>query len=162
MSGWAEHRASGAPRSAEIPEPAFTLEVARRMVPLVQRIIHDLLVAQKRVVSLRHEKRRLEQRRHLLAWPDRRRRYCLEEELAEQLDNLHDALAELEVLGLVLFDRRTGRVGFPTHLHKRRGFFVWQPGDETVRYWRYAGDRALRTIPSNWLTPKVLEAVRQA
>jgi hypothetical protein len=151
MSSWAEHRASEAAYIMEVPERTFTLDIARRMIPLVGRIIRDLLAAQKRLRDLRQEQRRLELRRRTLSWPDRRRRYHLEEELAEQKDNLHDALAELEVLGLVLLERRIGQVGFPAIIHKRRAFLAWQPADETIRFWRYAGERKLRSVPSQWL-----------
>ncbi len=155
MSGWAEHSASDASQTVETVEIGFSLEIARRMLPLVRRIIRDLLVSQKRLLSLRQEKRRLEQRRLMLDWPQRRRRYELDEELAEQDHNRLDALAELEVLGVVLFDRRSGRVGFPAVIHNRPAFYIWQPGDQTVRHWRRAGERGLRSIPSNWLTDEV-------
>jgi len=158
MSGWAEHRAFEAPQEVESREPEFTLDVARRMVALVQRVVRDLLHTQARLTVLRAEQRCLERQRRNLPWPDRRRRYQLDEEVAEQAENRRDLLAELEVLGVVLCDRRAGRIGFPTKINNRRAYFIWQPGDATIRHWRFARDKTLRTIPSTWLTTEVLSA----
>ena len=50
-----------------------------------------------------------------------------------------------------LLDEVTGRIGFPTMVNERRAYFSWQPGEETLRSWRFADEDADRPIPASWL-----------
>jgi len=139
----------------------MSLATARRMLPLVRRIVGDLLQARRRLAQLLPEQNHLDRRRRTLAWPDRARRYQLHEEVADQEQNLQDALAELEVLGLAVLDAAQGRVGFPTTVHDRRAFFSWQAGEETVRGWHFVGETVSRPIPAAWLEAEAVPAGRQ-
>ena len=44
-----------------------------------------------------------------------------------------------------------GRVGFPTFVNNRRAYFSWQPGEDNILYWNYAGDDHRQAIPVSWL-----------
>jgi hypothetical protein len=129
----------------------MSLATARRMLPLVRRIVGDLLNARRRLAQLLPEQTRLDRLRRTLAWPERARRYQLREEVADQEQYLQDALAELEVLGLALLEPAEGRVGFPAAVNDRRAFFLWQAGEETVRGWQFVGEFVSRPIPAAWL-----------
>jgi hypothetical protein len=150
MNGSAEDRASGASESPGRPDAVLSLPTAQRMLPLVQRIIGDLLDSQRRLASLLPEQGRLDRQRRTLAWPERARRYHVHEEVAAHEQYRLDALAELEVLGLTLMDPVEGRVGFPTIINKRQAFFSWRPGQESLRSWHFAGETTLRPIPASW------------
>jgi hypothetical protein len=131
-------------------ETAYHLSTVQRMLPLVGRIVADLLQAHRRLAQLQGEREHLDRRRRTLAWPERQRRYCLGEELADQETHLEEVRAELEVLGVVLFTSMEGWVGFPTVVNQRRAYFVWHPGHEEVRHWQFLGEGTFRPIPAAW------------
>jgi hypothetical protein len=150
MNGSAENRASDASESAGRREVVLNLGTARRMVPLVARIVADLLRLQKERHQLVAEQERLDARRHTLAWPQRQRRYQVHEDLKDVARQLTEMRAELEQLGVAVIDPRDGRVGLPTVVNGHLAFFSWKPGDEGLRYWHFAGETVRRTIPVSW------------
>src|SRR5215467_3921719 len=140
MSGSTDNRASRAAENPPDRSKVFDLALARRMLPLVVRVADELILAQKQVATLLPEQEQLDRQRRTLAWPERCRRYHLREEIAACEQTSLEALGELENLGLVLLDMELVRVGFPTFVNNRRAYFSWQPGEENILYWNYAGD----------------------
>jgi hypothetical protein len=151
MSGFSGNTASNASERPERPETAMNLITARRMLPLVQRIVQDILTDQQTLERLQPEQDRLDRQRRDLRWPERRRRYQLQEEIGGVERHLQDALLELQGLAVVLLDPQAGRVGFPTIVNDRRAYFSWRPGEETIRSWHFAEETAGRPIPLSWL-----------
>jgi len=151
MNGSTDNTASGPLEKAGRREVAFSLITVQRMLPLARKVVSDILQAQAQLRRLIPEQARLDRLRRTLAWPDRQRRYEMAEEIAFHEQNLQDAVAELEVLGVTLLDMESGRLGFPTVVNNRQAFFAWQPADEALSYWQFAGDSGLRPIPSSWL-----------
>src|SRR5947209_14982369 len=100
MSNPAGNTAFNTPNQASRGEAILTLAVARRMLPLVRRIISDLLGSRAALARMQPEYDDLTRRRRSLSWAGRRRRYELQEEIAWDEETLQHALAELEVLGL--------------------------------------------------------------
>jgi hypothetical protein len=149
MSGSTEKRAQDA---SEKPgqKVVLNLATARRMLPLVQRVVRDVLHYQNLLAHLRPEQDHLDRQRRTLAWPLRCRRYQVREELAAAEGALQDARAELASLSLVILDLATGRVGFPTLVDNRQAFFSWRPGEETLNSWQFPEDTTLRLIPAHW------------
>jgi len=150
MSGSTENQMSGAFEKAGGPTVLFTWHLAQKMLPLVGRIVSDVLQHERRLAELHPEKNRLDQTRRSLQWPERSRRYLLQEEIKGSENALQEALAELDGLGVVLVDRLTGQVGFPTTVNDRRAFFSWRPGDEDLKHWHYAEEDARRPVPVTW------------
>jgi hypothetical protein len=150
MNGSTENRASGASEQFGGNDSVLTWLAASRRLPLVQRIVADVLACHRRLARLHPEKGRLDRRRRSLAWPERARRYQLEEEISGAEGHLREALAELDGLGVTLIDQATGQVGFPTMVNKRRAFFSWLPGEPALAYWHYADDGERRPIPAGW------------
>ncbi len=132
-------------------EEFLTLLTVQRMLPLVERIVLDILAGQKRIDELAREQERLERSRRQLAWPQRQRRYQLNDELATAERELQAALLELQMLGVAWLDPEVGRIGFPTVVDKRRAFFSWKPGDDGLHSWHFAEDTVCRPIPQAWL-----------
>jgi hypothetical protein len=162
MSGPTEDTASSASEKPERRHEVFALGTARRMLPLVRHVVHDLVQARQVLARLQPEKATLDRQRRNLAWPERSRRYQLDEEIAVYEERLQDALAELEgVLGVVLLDADSGRVGFPTKINERQAFFSWQPSEEGLQYWHFAGDGTRRQIPTSWSAAVDVRPVRQ-
>jgi hypothetical protein len=150
MNGSTENRAPGASERSGGKGGVLTWVAASRMLPLVQRVVADVLACQGRLDRLQPEKDRLDSRRRTLAWPERARRYHLQEDIAGDERQLREALGELDALGVILLDPLTGQVGFPTLVNKRRAFFSWVPGEQTLAFWHYADDGERRPIPSAW------------
>jgi hypothetical protein len=150
MSGSTENQMSGAPERAGGPNVLFTWTVAQRMLPLVGRIVDDLLRRRQDLARMEAEKANLDRNRRTLAWPGRARRYQLQEELTETDKQQRAAVAELEGLGVTLIDPGLGQVGFPTTVNNRRAFFSWRPGDNGLAFWHFAEETARRPVPPTW------------
>jgi len=148
MSSFKGETTSGFP---ERGETVMSLATARRMLPLVQRIVADFLEQQKACDRLQPEQSRLERVRRSLTWPERQQRYRIQEELAQAEREMQGARQELEGLGVTLLDSAEGRVGFPTLVNNRRAFFSWQPGEEALHSWHFAEESVCRPIPQAWL-----------
>jgi hypothetical protein len=151
MSGSTDNRASSAAENSPGPAKVFDLAIARRMLPLVQRIAEEILQSQQQISLLIPEQEALDRQRRSLAWPERARRYQIREEIAGCEQSILQAQGELESLGLGLLDLDPVRVGFPTLVNNRRAFLSWQPGEEGILYWNYAGDATRQPIPVSWL-----------
>jgi hypothetical protein len=123
------------------------------MLPLVGRIAADVVHHRGRLAALQPEQARLERNRKNLTWPERSRRYRIQDEIAALEKELQEALAELGSLGVVLLDAATGLVGFPTIVNDRRAFFSWKPGEDGLNFWNYAEDLFRQPVPESWTRP---------
>ena len=150
MNGSTENRAHGASETPERRESALNLGTARRMLPLVQRIASDILKNQQNLTKLAPEMDRMERQRRDLSWPERSRRYRVQEEAATAERYYHDAVQELAGLGLALLDAEEAKIGFPTVVNGRKAFFCWRPGEEGVDFWQFPEDTVRRPIPASW------------
>jgi hypothetical protein len=149
MSGSTENRTSGSSKSGGQPA-AFTWTAAARMLPLAGRIVRDVIELQQRLERMQLEKDRLDRHRHTLAWPERSRRYHLQEEITAAEQALHVGLSELDVLNIVVIDLESGQIGFPTIVNDRPAYFSWLPGEEGLLHWHFAEDTARRPVPASW------------
>jgi hypothetical protein len=141
---------SSASEKPERKDVVLTLSTARSMLPLVRLIVVDVMTAQQGIDKLQPEHDRLFRQRFDLTWPERSRRYHVQEELAILEKSLKTALGEMEELGISLLDLDSGRVGFPTIVNGRRAYFSWRPSETALRFWQYVGETTLRPIPSSW------------
>src|SRR5437660_828817 len=113
MNSSAENRANSQ-KEPGANTPIFDLAGARRMLPLVRRIVGDVVCQQHELARLHPEQAQLDRERRTLPWPDRSRRYQLRDEIAALEAQLPLTLIELKELGVTLLDASTGRVGFVT------------------------------------------------
>lgn len=150
MSGFTEHQASNAGEDTDRQAVVLNLGGARRMLPLLRRIVGDVQAQQHTIDKLIPEQDRLDRHRRDLVWPERQRRYQIHEELAAAENHLKDALAELEVLGVVLTDAHLGLVGLPTVVNGRLAYFSWQPDESSILHWHFPGEKVRRQIPTTW------------
>jgi hypothetical protein len=120
------------------------------MLPLVQRVVCDVVQYGRLLAQLRPEQTRLDRQRRTLAWPERCRRYRIQEDVADAERGLQDALAELAGLDVVLLDPHAGRIGFPTIVNNRQAFFSWQLDEDGLKHWHFPEDETRRLIPANW------------
>jgi hypothetical protein len=151
MSRYKGNTASNASDKPGKSDAFLTLSTSRQMLPLVRRILQDILDSRQRLSQIEPELATLERQRRHLAWPDRCRRYQLHEEVNSQEQHLQEAFKELKTLGVTLLDTDQGVVGFPTVVNGRRAFFSWHLGEEGLDFWQFAGESIRRTIPKSWL-----------
>ena len=157
MSGFTEYQASGASDLSGRPEAVFTWEQTEQMLPLVARIVTDIVNVVHRMEAIEPEKDRLDRHRNDLVWLERQRRYQLTEEMTRLVQDLQAARSELETLGIVLLDPESGLVGFPTLVNNQRAYFSWRSGEVGVEYWQFADGSRRRPVPEAW---KEVQAVR--
>ena len=150
MNRWAENMASGAPERPEPQHGFIELTTARRMLPLVRRIVEEIVKGRQGLALLVFEQEGLDRKRRDLDWPGRQRRYQVREDAAAAERHLGELLAELQDLKVVLLDPDKGRVGFPTAVNNRPAYFSWTPGEAEVDFWHFAGEDVRRPIPKLW------------
>lgn len=121
----------------------FTPESATRTLPLVERIVQDLLALQidlvfrgERIDALGGCEGLSTSRAHADELADMR--------LSMQQDRvrIEAVLAELGKLGVMLHPSADGAVDFPAILNDREIRLCWKPGDETVKYWHEVDEPA--------------------
>jgi hypothetical protein len=151
MNGSTGNKAFGASEKPERGDVILSLSTAQRMLPLVQRIVEDILNKQEALARLAPEQEQLFRQRRALAWPERQRRYQIQEEIAAAERSLGEAQEEIQTLGLALLDAEIGRVGFPTLVNDRRAFFSWRPGEDSLQSWHFAEESMCRPIPTAWM-----------
>ena len=144
-------RASNSPRQSARAAVLLELPTVQKMLPLVQRIVADLLADEQETGGLLWELEGLDRNRRTLTWPDRQRRYAAQDEIGRVKDRRKELEGELGQMGVRVIDAVHGRVGFPTIVNAKPAYFSWQPGEADVGFWHFAeGDDRRRPIPSNW------------
>jgi hypothetical protein len=124
----------------------FTVDHANRTLPLVRRIVEDIVREHRRwqeaIVEL-----------DLLVsgvradLPDPRAA-ALEREVQAIAHEIDVCQGELEALGIQLKDRRIGLIDFPSELDGRPVLLCWRLGEPSVQFWHdeqsgYAGRQPL-------------------
>lgn len=128
----------------------FTVDEANRTLPLVRRIVEDV-VRQHRIwrekileLDLVASSTRAEE--------PRLRAEVLEKEATELAREIDGYQRELEQLGIQLKDRRLGLVDFPSDMAGKRVLLCWRLGETEVQYWHeedagYSGRQPLQPTP---------------
>ena len=124
----------------------FTVDQANRTLPLVRRIVEDVVREHRRwheaVVELD-----LLGATSVTGLPDPRM-IALERRIQKHARELDGFQAELEALGIQLKDRRIGLIDFPSELEGQPVLLCWQLGEPSVQFWHdadsgYAGRQPL-------------------
>ena len=128
----------------------FTVDEANRTLPLVRRIVEDV-VRQHRIwrekileLDLVASSSRAEE--------PRLRAEVLEKEAQELAREIDGYQKELEELGIQLKDRRLGLVDFPSDMAGKRVLLCWRLGETEVQFWHeedagYSGRQPLQPTP---------------
>jgi hypothetical protein len=126
------------------------LATSQRMLPLVARIVRDIVGDHRELERLLPEQERLDRQKRDLDWNDRFRRYAIQAEIQGCQNHLEETTAELGRLGVVLEDEVQGQVGFPTVVNGRTAYFSWRMGEQTIEYWHFSKENVRRAMPANW------------
>ncbi len=138
---------AGKPRKKEV---MLDLTTAKKMLPLVQSIVTDIVNSRRALNTLTPEQERLDRQRRDLAWQERQRRYQVADEIAAAEKAWEAAVGELNNLGITLVDDEAGEVDFPTKVNGRQAAFSWLLGEDGLRHWHYADEESRRPIPNDW------------
>jgi hypothetical protein len=149
MSGKSK-RASGKGDKPKRQSKPLDLPTARRMLPLIKRIVNDIVVDQTELSRFAFEQEGLDRDKRNLSWAERARRYTVQGEVARLQTRLEDEVRELDSLGAVILNPTLGQIGFPTLVNGRPAYFSWKLGEDGVNYWHFDGEQDRRPIPPNW------------
>jgi hypothetical protein len=123
----------------------YTVERANRTLPLVRRIVEDIVREHER---WQDAIARLDLLMATSTETVDLRVVALEKEVQTIARDIDAFQGELEALDIQLKDRRIGLVDFPTELDGRRVLLCWRLGEPSVQYWHdedagYAGRQPL-------------------
>jgi hypothetical protein len=123
----------------------YTVDRANRTLPLVRRIVEDIVREHERWQAA---VARLDLVMATSTEAVDLRIVALEREVQTIAHDIDTFQGELEALDIQLKDRRIGLVDFPTELDGRRVLLCWRLGEESVQYWHdedvgYAGRQPL-------------------
>lgn len=111
----------------------FTVDQANRTLPLVRRIVDDL-VREHRLRSEKLVELDLLGSGAIADLPDARAT-ALEREIQSLTKEIDGFERELRALGILLKDPRMGLIDFPANLDGRRVLLCWHLGEPSVQYW---------------------------
>jgi len=117
-----------------VPRKYFTLAEANRTLPLVKRIVAD-------IVALHPKWRDLVYQYELVAaqakpeWGESRQQLDLRSEIEGAARQINDYLQELEQIGCVFKGFDQGLVDFYGKLDGRDIFWCWKHGEEKIEHW---------------------------
>jgi hypothetical protein len=121
------------PRKAVRRRPHFTVEKANRAIPLVRRIVADIVKQHRRVC---HLEEKCHMRRPEVSEEQQER---LGRQYSVELEKLRDLAEELSAVGCDLRDWRRGLVDFAALYQGREVDLCWRLGEERVVFWHEVG-----------------------
>ena len=133
----------------------FTVEQANRTLPLVRRIVEDVVREhrrwQEKILELELVASTAASAvgaQAAAAAPPDERVAAIERDAMEIARDIDAFERELEELGIALKDRRLGLIDFPGELDGRRVWLCWRLGEPAIQYWHdleagYAGRQPL-------------------
>lgn len=142
--------AANSPSSSPVKRPRpsrrrFTLEEANKTLPLVSRIVRD-------IVAMHEEARQVHQQ--LESRPAPHLRGGLESDLERKLARLQSLVDELQQAHAELKDFRMGLVDFVSRHAGRDIYLCWKLGEESIQAWHeldagFAGRQPISALKSD-------------
>ncbi len=122
----------------------FTVDEAKKTLPLVRRIVTDIVSTHRSMLERLSDLR--EQDTESPASAGRRR--ALEREIEELAETVNRFIGELDAIGALFKGFEEGLVDFYSTLDGRPIFLCWKLGEESIEWWHdldagYAGRRPL-------------------
>ncbi|MEO7082916.1 MAG: DUF2203 domain-containing protein [Gemmatimonadaceae bacterium] len=111
----------------------FTVEQATRTLPLVRKIVEDIVQQHRRWREATLELDLVASTARDDDPPDRAA--SLKRKVQSLARELESYQRELDDLGILLTDKRLGLVDFPSEMNGRRVLLCWRLGEPEVQYW---------------------------
>jgi hypothetical protein len=116
--------------------------MANKTLPLVKRIVTDIVAAHDHALELQAKVERLR---------DGKDQNTVQTQLDGTLDRLQDLVDELTDVGCELKDYQTGLIDFIGRHQGREVYLCWKLGEEKIGYWHelnggFAGRKPVSTL----------------
>ena len=105
----------------------FTLDQANKSLPLVSRIVKDIVQTHQKVAALQTKAQGANVREN--------DRTALEKDLAISVDRLQAFIDELSAIGVELKDFQIGLVDFIGRHQGRDVYLCWKLGEQSISFW---------------------------
>lgn len=130
------------PVSPSLPKKRFTLAIANKTLPLVKRIVADIVAAHDHALTLQNKVERLR---------DGKDQVAAQKTLDTTLDRLQDLVDELTDVGCELKDYQTGLIDFIGRHQGRDVYLCWKLGEDKIAFWHemntgFAGRKPVSTL----------------
>ena len=127
---------SNQPILGENSLPNYTPEQATATLPLVRRVVRDLLALQEQMVLQRRQLAGIEQLSKTVECETHREELTdVKVSLAQDREHWDACIAELQSLGLEVEEPFTGHIDFPARLGRRPIRLCWYMDEESVQHW---------------------------
>ena len=107
----------------------FTVQQANRTLPLVRRIVADIVAQYHELEQLLRQRERLQPLRRAAEIS------AVDTRAARGTQRLNALIEEVNSIGCELKDWQSGRVDFRSLHDGRDVCLCWKPGEESIRYW---------------------------
>src|SRR5260370_25053107 len=116
----------------------FTLEQAQALLPVLKSLLKSAMNGKKVIEQIEKE---LQDVRHRILLSgglsvDVAKLSARRAEREKAMQELKDALADVQAIGVQGKDLYVGLLGFPCGLEGQIGLLCWQPGESSVERWR--------------------------
>lgn len=142
----------------EHEERLFDREQAEQLLPLLKRLLADIIEQKKRAQGIEQELSQVQNRILLYGGIVPPYGYLTEKKLEQEkcVKGIREAIEEIEQTGCVVKDIDQGLVDFPSMVNNEQVYLCWKLGEEGVRYWHridegFAGRK--RLPPSDAAAP---------
>ncbi len=112
----------------------FSPEEANRALPLVKRIVADIVERHRAFSVTRAEYAKLQSQKVLEA-SQRSRKSELETTIKSSVSEMQGFVAELEALGISIKSFEEGLIDFPSNRDGREVCLCWKHGEDSVDFW---------------------------
>ncbi len=113
-----------------------TVDDANRMLPLLEKVVVDIVTVWDEIIQKRTELECLEKNPIRVDTENAAQSsQQLKLELNCLIDRINGYIREVEDLGCFVQEFKRGVINFPTLYVGRKVFLCWRPGDEEVRFW---------------------------
>jgi hypothetical protein len=120
--------APGSVRASQ-PKRRFSLEQANRSLPLVKRVVGDIVQTHAQAMKLQHE---VERQTTSKAGTTLK---SMQEQLDSCMNKLEDFVDELSEIGCELKDYQTGLIDFVGKHEGRDVYLCWKLGEDHITHW---------------------------
>jgi hypothetical protein len=133
----------------------FSPEEANRTLPLVRRIVTDIVTAHREIQRLHEEYHHRPSRLPERAALSREDREALESRVQACVDQLQAYRREIASIGCVVKDEEKGLIDYPGTVDGRDVWLCWLLGEDSVSYWHEldAGFAGRRPLPKSDASP---------
>jgi hypothetical protein len=132
------------PRSVKpsVSKKRFTLSEANRTLPLVKRIVNDVVRTHEQALHLQAK---------LEAVEDARQTNAVQSELNKAMEHLNAFVAELTGIGCEVKDYKSGLIDFLGQHQGRDVNLCWRLGEDKIHFWHeltagFAGRKPISTL----------------